>query len=86
VQGRTEEAQTLFKRATSYEPNFLPARAQLAELFLQLGQKDAAALEYAEIARIQERYRGRTLTTLERQYLEVDLDHLTRSLAGVAVP
>jgi O-antigen ligase/Tfp pilus assembly protein PilF len=85
VQGRTEEAQTLFKRATSYEPNFLPARAQLAELFIQLGQKEAAVLEYAEIARIQERYRGRTLTTLERQYLEVDLDHLTRSLAGVAV-
>ncbi len=86
AQGRQEEAQTLFKQATSYEPNFLPARIQLAELFLQLGQKDAAALEYAEIARIQERYRGRTLTTLERQYLEVDLEHLTRSLAGVAVP
>jgi tetratricopeptide (TPR) repeat protein len=86
AQGRQEEAQTLFKRATSYEPNFLPARVQLAELFLQLGQKETAALEYAEIARIKERYRGRALTTLERQYLEVDLAHLTRSLAGVAVP
>jgi O-antigen ligase len=86
AQGRREEAQTLFKEATSYEPNFLPARVQLAELFLQLGQKEVAASEYAEIARIQERYRGRTLTTLERQYLDVDLDHLTRSLARVAVP
>jgi hypothetical protein len=26
------------------------------------------------------------VTTLERQYLDVDLDHLTRSLAGVAIP
>jgi len=86
AQGRQEEAQDLFKQATSYEPNFLPARVQVAELFLQLGQKDAAALEYAEIARIKERYRGHTLTTLERQYLDVDLEHLTRSLAGVAVP
>lgn len=86
AQGRTDEAQTLFKRAMLYEPNFLPARVQLAELFLQLGQKDAAALAYAEIARIQERYRGRTLTTYERQYLDVDLEHLTRSLAGMAVP
>ena len=86
VQGRKEEAQILFKRAISYEPNFLPAHVQLAELFLQLGQKDAAASEYAEIARIQARYRGRTLTTLERQYLDVELEHLTRSSAGMAVP
>lgn len=86
AQGRQEEAQALFKQAMSYEPNFLPARVQLAELFLQRGQKKAAALEYAEIARIQERYRGRTLTTLERQYLDVDLEHLSRSLAGMAIP
>jgi len=86
VQGRREKAQTLFKLAISYEPNFLPARVELAELFLQLGQKDAAVVEYAEIARIQARYRGRTLTTLERQYLDVDIEHLTRSLARVAVP
>jgi tetratricopeptide (TPR) repeat protein len=73
AQGHTEEAQALFKQATSYEPNFLPARVHLAELHLQFGRKEAADLEYAEIARIQARYQGRTLTTLERKYLEVDL-------------
>jgi O-antigen ligase/Tfp pilus assembly protein PilF len=85
AQGRQEEAQALFKRAMSYEPNFLPARVQLAEFFLQLGQREAAALEYAEITKTQERYRGQTLTILERQYLDVDLEHLSRALAGMAV-
>lgn len=86
AEGRLGEAQALFSRATSYEPNFLPARAQLAELSLELGRKEVAAREYAEILRIQERYRGWNLTNVDRQYLEVNSDHLRKSLAMVPVP
>ena len=81
AQGRVDEAQTWFRRATNYEPNFLPARVRLAELFLQTGHKEGALLEYTAIIKIKERYQGWTLKSLERQYLEVDLDPLKRSLA-----
>jgi len=83
AQGRVPEAMALFTRATSYEPNFLPARLYLAELLLTTGQKERAASEYTEILNIKERYQARAATSLERQYLEVDLDHLRRSLARV---
>ena len=81
AQRRVDEAQAWFRRATSYEPNFLPARVRLAELVLQTGQKEAAVLEYTAIIKIKERYQGRTLNSLERQYLEVDLDQLKHVLA-----
>lgn len=81
AQRRVDEAQAWFRRATSYEPNFLPARVRLAELFLQTGHKEGALLEYTAIIKIKERYQGRTLNSLERRYLEVDLDPLKRSLA-----
>ena len=83
TQGRVPEAMALFKRATSFEPNFLPARLSLAELLLTTGQRERAASEYTEILNIKERYQGRAATSLERLYLEVDLDHLRRLLASV---
>ena len=81
AQRRVDEAQAWFRRATSYEPNFLPARVRLAELFLQTGHKEVALLEYTASMKIKERYHGRTLNSLERQYLEVDLDQLKDALA-----
>ena len=86
AEGRVDEAQALFRRATSYEPNFLPARVQSAELALKMGRKREAASEYAEIATIKERYRGHVLNALERQYLEVESDHLEHALGAVDVP
>ena len=83
TQGRVPEAMALFKRATSFEPNFLPARLSLAELLLTTGQRERAASEYTEILNIKERYQGRAATSLERLYFEVDLDHLRRLLASV---
>jgi O-antigen ligase len=84
VQGRKEEAVALLKRAISYEPNFLPARAQLAELSLQIGQREVAAGEYEQILKVQDRYRGWNLTALERQFLAVDTERLKRALARAA--
>lgn len=86
AQGDLEEAQAWFRQATRHEPNFLSARVKLAELDLQRGQKRLAALEYAEIIKIKEQYKGRGLNALERQYLEVDHDHLQQMLAKALVP
>jgi putative inorganic carbon (HCO3(-)) transporter len=80
AQERWDEAKNWLRLAISYEPNFLPARVHLAELALQSGQREVAAREYAEVVTIRERYRGRALNTLERQYLDVDYEHLKRSL------
>ena len=84
AQERKEEALALFRRAISYEPNFLPARAQLAELSQQIGQTEVAAAEYEQIVKVKERYRGWNLTALERQFLEADTERLKRSLSMVA--
>lgn len=86
AQGRVDEAQAWFERATSAEPNFLPARVHLADLALQIGRPAVAAAEYAEIMKIKERYRGRTLNTVERQFLEVESDHLKQALVSVGSP
>lgn len=86
VQGRVEEARSRFRQATSYEPNFLPARLQLAELSLATGEKNVAVSEYDEIRKVQERFRGRSLNSLEQPYLEVEPEPLRQALAGVAVP
>ena len=84
AQGQKEEALALFRRAISYEPNFLPARAQLAELSQQIGQREVAKAEYEQIVKVKERYRGLNLTPLERQFLEVDTERLKRELSMAA--
>ena len=84
-QGRVEEARACFRQATSYEPNFLPARLQLAELSLALGETTIAASEYDEILKVKERFKGRTLNSLERQYLEIEPGPLRQALAAGAL-
>lgn len=70
-QGRYREAQVLLEKAVTHEPNFLPARLLLAKLAAQIGKNDIALSQYAAIERIQERYKGRTLSPLESRYLDV---------------
>src|SRR3989338_8174707 len=79
-QGRDEEALALFRRATEYEPNFLPARVYRAELLVKVGHKTIAMQEYGEIVKVRKRYQGAGLNSLERQYLDVDLSRLKREL------
>jgi tetratricopeptide (TPR) repeat protein len=81
-EGRIDEAEAWFRQATSFEPNFLPARVHLAELSLHAGRKENAMSEYVEILKIKERYKGRVLNSLERQFLEVEYEHLNRALAA----
>jgi tetratricopeptide (TPR) repeat protein len=71
-------AKDSFKRAVAYEPNFLPARVFLVELALRDGRQEDADLEYKTILKIKDRYRGRVLTRIEQQFLQIDDHALTR--------
>lgn len=83
--GRLKEAREYAKRAIRHEPNFLPARALLAEVAMRLGEARDAASELNTIQTIQKRYGGQRLNALERQYLEVTTDHLEREILSKAV-
>jgi tetratricopeptide (TPR) repeat protein len=67
-------AQALLMKAITYEPNFLPARVLLGKIASQIGRADIAQSQYAVIKTVQERYKGRTLSLLERRFLDVNLD------------
>ncbi len=79
-QGQREEARQWMARAISYEPNFLPARMLLAEYALEVGNRSEALSEYANMLDVKERFLGRELNAVERQYLDVRLDQLTKVL------
>lgn len=80
-QGRTQEALDLLNRATQMESNFLPARVLFAELSLQAGNRKAAQSEFDTIIAIKKQYERRTLSPLEREFLDVDPYPLGRALA-----
>jgi tetratricopeptide (TPR) repeat protein len=79
-QGYVEEAQALLTQAVLYEPNFLPAKVVLAKLAMEAGQTGFARSQYKMIREIRERYRGRTLTLLEKEYVDVSLDSLDQAM------
>jgi predicted Zn-dependent protease len=58
------------------EPNFLPARALLAKLFLDEGQVNEAMNELQEIHARQERYKEWRKNGLEQRFLNVDVTSL----------
>ncbi|HSL02334.1 MAG TPA: O-antigen ligase family protein, partial [Nitrospiraceae bacterium] len=80
-EGRVEEAKSWLQRAVVTEPNFLPARAILAELSLKAGKHEVAQSEFDAIVAIKRQYEGWALNDLERQFLDVDLYPLRRALA-----
>jgi len=82
IQEQGEQARTLFNSALEREPNFLPALVQLIEMALQEGRREAAESDYGRLLAIQKRYEGRTLTAMERQFLEAPYQHLGRLLGA----
>ncbi|MDN5940307.1 MAG: O-antigen ligase family protein [Nitrospira sp.] len=68
-QGNNPAAWELLERAIAYEPNFIPARAMLADLAKNTGQTEIADLHLAAIRDIRSKYQGWTLTPLEQQFL-----------------
>ena len=81
AEGRVEEAIELLTTATTYEPNFLPARALRAEVSLKAGIPGDYAREMAEIKAIQSRYERQARNEIERQFISVDLYPLGRAIA-----
>lgn len=80
-QGRADEAKSWLQRAVATEPNFLPARALLAELTLKAGEHEAAQSEFDAIVAIKRKYERWVLGDMERQFLDVDPYSLGRALA-----
>lgn len=80
-QGDVEEAKALLTQAVHYEPNFLSAKILLAQLAMNSGHIDFARSQVAMIRETRERYRGRTLTPLEKEYVDVSLDSLDQAIA-----
>ncbi len=80
-QGRVDEAKSWLQRAVVTEPNFLPARVLLAELSIKGGEPEFAKSEFDAIVAIKRKHDGWVLSDLERQFLAVDLNSLTRALA-----
>jgi O-antigen ligase len=84
--GRVDEAISLLTTAKAYEPNFLPARALLAELSLKAGVPGDYAGEMANITAIHSQYASQVRDDLERQFMDVDLYPLGRAMALEARP
>ena len=85
-QGRVEEAKLWLQRAVGTEPNYLPARAVLAELSLKAGEHEAAQSEFAAIVAVQRKYEREVLSDIERQFISVDLSPLGRALTPESKP
>jgi tetratricopeptide (TPR) repeat protein len=81
AQGRLEEGKDWLRKGILIEPNFLPARVLSADLSLRSGFRQEAQSSYEAILEIKKRYEKRTLSTMEQQFLDVDLYPLGRALA-----
>ena len=79
-QGRVGESKLWLQRVVSIEPNFLPARALLAELSLKAGEHEAARSEFDVIVAVKRKYEQSVQSDIERQFIHVDLSLLERAL------
>ncbi len=80
ILAETAEAELALGEALSLEPNFLPGRALLAQLYLDSSREAEAKRQYDEIVRRQERYAQAPKDPVEQQFLKVDLGALRSQL------
>ena len=71
--GERAAAEQQAKVAEQLEPNFLPARALLARLWVDMGRIDDARQEVREIQARQARYEQRNKNSIDRAFLGVDV-------------
>lgn len=72
IQGRVDQARTWLQQAIAYEPNYLPARIRLAELAFNAGDANRMHAELVAIESVKQRYGSRIVSSLDRQFLDVD--------------
>lgn len=78
--GERAEAEQQAREAERLEPNFLPARAFLARLWMDQGHVDDAKNELQEIQSRQARYQQWSKTSIEQAFLNVDVAPLRAAL------
>ena len=81
IQGQRDKALALLRTAMDYEPNYLPARALLAETSLNAGLPGDYEQELAVIKTISAQYRYQVRDDIERQFVDVDLHPLGHAIA-----
>jgi tetratricopeptide (TPR) repeat protein len=79
--GDWAEGERILLRAVELEPNLLPARAHLAEVYLRTSRTDLAVHEYREITDRQRRYEYWHKDPDEKRFLAADTDALIKELA-----
>jgi tetratricopeptide (TPR) repeat protein len=75
------EAEAMLHELLALEPNFLPGRALLAEVFVTLGRDQAARDVYRDIVARQQQFAHWTKDPLEQRYLDVDTNRLAGMVA-----
>lgn len=83
--GQRSEAEQRAQEAENLEPNFLPARAFLARLWIEEGQVEKARGQLREILARQERYKQSSKNSLEQAFLNVDAAPLRIAVGEKAV-
>lgn len=78
--GEPAEAEQHAKEAERLEPNFLPARALLARLWMDQGHVDEAKYELQEIQSRQDRYKQWNKNSIDEAFLNVDVAPLRAAL------
>lgn len=71
------EAEAMLRELLALEPNFLPGRALLAEVFVTQGRDQAARDVYRDIVARQQQFAHWTKDPLEQRYLDVDANRLS---------
>jgi len=83
--GERSEAEQRAKEAENLEPNFLPARALLARLWVDEGRVDQARGQLREILARQARYKEWSKNGLDQAFLNVDVAPLRAAVGEKAV-
>lgn len=83
--GERNDAERRAAEAENLEPNFLPARALLARLWIEAGQVDQARGQLREILARQARYKEWRKTSLDQAFLNVDVAPLRAAVGEKAV-
>ena len=83
--GARSQAERRAKEAESLEPNFLPARALLARLWIEDGQIDQAKDQLREILARQARYKQQNKNSLDQAFLNVDVAPIRAAVGEKAV-
>ncbi len=83
--GERSDAERRAIEAENLEPNFLPARALLARLWIENGQIDQARDQLREILARQARYKPQSKNSLDQAFLNVDVTPIRAAVGEKAV-